>query len=216
MQAKKAQPATPRAPPPTPTALKPPLLPPPILNPMAHPLNNAARTSLPFPHPITTDDSSHASATTPAHSWFARLLNVKPVERILCLTIPRDRVVRVIHSVLREWRRYGVREINVDKGSSCISAVVGEDNTFGVKPVTLLCEVFPVAMKGRASGMAVARFSQVKGAKSSFSRAVEGMEGVLRGNRVVVKNKRWGREMRRCLRDWEGEGGTGSRHLRGR
>ena len=111
--------------------------------------------------------------------------------------------MREIHSVLRDWRRYGVREINVDKTSSRISAVVGEDNTLGVKPVTLLCEVFPVAMKGRAAGMAVARFSQVKGAKSSFSRAADGMEGVLRGRGIIVKKKRWGREMRRCLREWE-------------
>ena len=161
-----------------------------------------------LPHPTKDADADSVTAA-PAHSWFARFLHVKPAKRVLCLSIPRDRTLREIHSVLRDWRRYGVRDVTIDKSSNKITAVVDERNSLGVKPVTLLCEVFPVAMKGRAGGMAVARFSQVKGAKSSFSRAVEGMEGVLRGRGLMVSRKKWERQMRRCLREWDRENGMG-------
>ena len=91
----------------------------------------------------------------------------------------------------------------MDKRAGRITAVVDERNSLDVRPVTLMCEVFPVAMKGRAQGMAVAKFSQQKGAKSSFNQAITAMEDVLRGRGVLVTKKSWAKEMRKCLVDWE-------------
>lgn len=96
-----------------------------------------------------------------------------------------------------------MREVSLDKKTGRIMAVVNEKNSLGVKPVTLMCEVFPVAMRGRAQGMAVARFNQEKGAKTSFDRAVSAMQDVLKGRGLLVTKKSWAKEMRKCLADWE-------------
>ena len=152
--------------------------------------------------PVPTHDETHTLGGT-AHNWLARFLHVKPARAVIPLTIPRDHGLKEIYSILRDWRRYGMREVIMDKSAGRITAIVDERNSLGVKPVTLMCEVFPVAMKGRAQGMAIAKFSQQKGAKSSFNQAMSAMKDVLKGRGVLVTKKSWAKEMRKCLADWE-------------
>ena len=140
-----------------------------------------------------------------AYNWFARFLHVKPAKRVLALGASRDLAIREIYSIFKDWRRYGMHEVTLDKKRNRIIAAVDDDNTLQVKPVTLMCEVFSILVNNRAQGMAVVKFNQQKGAKSSFDRAVSAMKNVLKGRGLIVTQKSKAREMRHCLADWEAE-----------
>ena len=139
----------------------------------------------------------------PTYNFFTRLLHVKPATHVLALMVSRDRALTEIRSIWRDWRRYGTRDIGIDRNKGLVWASVDENNKLDVKAVTIRAEVFPVAMKGRAQGLAVARFSQERGAKSSFERAIRAMSGVLRGRGVLVVDKKWAKDMRKALTEWE-------------
>ena len=61
-------------------------------------------------------------------NWLARLFRVKPATRYLCLTIPKRRARQEIAILLREWRRFGIRDVEVDKERNVIFARVGAKN----------------------------------------------------------------------------------------
>lgn len=62
------------------------------------------------------------------HNWLARLFRVKPFASHLCLTISRKRARQEVTLVLREWRKYGVRDIQVDRQRNIIFARVAARN----------------------------------------------------------------------------------------
>lgn len=53
--------------------------------------------------------------------------------------------------------------------------------------------------RGRKANLALARFTQEKGAKSSFERVVAAMEGVLGERGLLVENAERARSMRAVL-----------------
>lgn len=61
-------------------------------------------------------------------NWLARLFNVKPATTYLCMSISRRRARQEVTILLREWRRYGIRGIQVDKQRNIIFARVGAKN----------------------------------------------------------------------------------------
>lgn len=64
----------------------------------------------------------------PRQNWLARLFNVKPAVRYMCFTISRRRCRQEIAILLREWRKYGMRDIQVDKARNIVFARVGARN----------------------------------------------------------------------------------------
>lgn len=64
----------------------------------------------------------------PQQSWLARLFRVKPATRYLCFSIPRRRARQEIANLLRDWRKYGIRDIEVDKERNIVFARVGAKN----------------------------------------------------------------------------------------
>lgn len=65
----------------------------------------------------------------PQHqNWLARFLRIKPAESILCFQISRIRARKEITGVFREWRKYGMRDIAIDKAAGRIWARVAEKN----------------------------------------------------------------------------------------
>lgn len=76
----------------------------------------------------------------------------------------------------------------MDKSSSRIFATVGEKNSLRIKSVEFAGEFYEVLEKGRRvkGGLAVARLTQVRGAKSSFERVVKALGEVLGGRGVLV------------------------------
>lgn len=76
----------------------------------------------------------HSTATDGSRSievkqnWLARLFRVKPATDYLCMSISRKRARQEVTILLREWRRYGIRGIQVDKERNIIFGRVGAKN----------------------------------------------------------------------------------------
>lgn len=64
----------------------------------------------------------------PQQNWLARLFRVKPATEHLCFSIPRRRARQEIAILLREWRRYGIRDVQVDKDRNLVFGRVGAKN----------------------------------------------------------------------------------------
>lgn len=61
-------------------------------------------------------------------NWLARLFRVKPATEHLCFTISRRQTRQEIALLLREWRHYGIRDVQVDKDRNIIFGRVGQKN----------------------------------------------------------------------------------------
>lgn len=61
-------------------------------------------------------------------NWLTRLFRVKPATSYLCMTLSSRRARQEVVILLREWRRYGMRGIQVDKERNIIFARLGAKN----------------------------------------------------------------------------------------
>ncbi|KAK3335684.1 hypothetical protein B0T19DRAFT_364263 [Cercophora scortea] len=124
-------------------------------------------------------------------NWLARLFRVKPAMRHLCLAIPKVRARQFIANMLKEWRQYGVRIVEVDKERNMIFARVLAKNYLGLKEVSFAVEVMTVIEHGKRNLLSIARFTQEKGAASTFHKTVDeiNMEFATRGLTVTDKRK---------------------------
>ena len=68
-----------------------------------------------------------------------------------------------------------------------------------IRPVSFAIEIFTVLERGRKANLALARFTQEKGAKSSFDRVVKTMERVLGERGLLVEDVGKARGMRSVL-----------------
>lgn len=55
-----------------------------------------------------------------------------------------------------------------------------------IKPVSLVIELFVVLEHGRRANLSIARFTQTRGAASSFRKVVDIIEDVCRGKHMIV------------------------------
>lgn len=127
----------------------------------------------------------------------------------MCFQVSKVRARREIASLLREWRKYGIRDIVVDKNTSRIWAKVARVNckfssyllffrkshlisvpALHIPPLSFAIELFTVLHLGRKANLSIARFTQEKGAKSSFEKVVAAVEGVLRARGLVIEDGR--------------------------
>lgn len=77
----------------------------------------------------TTVTNNHARPIRQrASNWLARFLGIKPATHVLCFQVNKLRARREIASVFREWRRFGMRDVVVDKTACRVSARVGGKN----------------------------------------------------------------------------------------
>lgn len=136
----------------------------------------------------------------PQHqNWLMKFLRIKPAVTVLAFQVNRIRARKEIVLVLREWRKYGMRDIVVDKAAGRVWARVGVKNSLNIRPVDLAVEVFTVLERGRKSNLALARFTQEKGAKSSFERVVRTLERVLDGKGLLVEDEEIKKGMKSVL-----------------
>lgn len=75
-------------------------------------------------------DSADAVARKiePRQNWLARLFRFKPSRRYLCLQMSRRRARQEVAILLREWRKWGIRDVEVDKERNIVFARVGKKN----------------------------------------------------------------------------------------
>lgn len=61
-------------------------------------------------------------------NWLTRLFRVKPATSYICMALSRRRARQEVAILLREWRRYGIKDIQVDKQRNIIFARVAAKN----------------------------------------------------------------------------------------
>lgn len=61
-------------------------------------------------------------------NWLARFLRIKPAVDVMCFQVPKVRARKEVAGVFREWRKYGMRDIVVDKAAGRIWARVDVKN----------------------------------------------------------------------------------------
>ncbi|KAI1080255.1 hypothetical protein F5B20DRAFT_589687 [Whalleya microplaca] len=135
--------------------------------------------------------ASPARNIEPQQSWLARLFRVKPATRHLCFTISRRRVRQEIAFLLKEWRPHGIRDIVVDKERNLVFARVAKKNHLHLKESAFAAEIMTVIEHGRRNQLSIVRFTQERGAASTFNKVLDTMNEVFsaRGLLIVDKNK---------------------------
>lgn len=74
------------------------------------------------------ENNAGARRIEPQQNWLARLFHVKPATRYLCLQISSRRARQEVAILLREWRKWGIRDVEVDKERNILFARVGKKN----------------------------------------------------------------------------------------
>jgi serine/threonine-protein kinase HSL1 (negative regulator of Swe1 kinase) len=69
-----------------------------------------------------------ARQITPQRNWLAKLFNVKPPARFICFSVSKRKARREITTLLKDWKRYGIRDIQVDKDRNIVFGRVAEQN----------------------------------------------------------------------------------------
>ncbi|KAF4449316.1 hypothetical protein F53441_7388 [Fusarium austroafricanum] len=125
-------------------------------------------------------------------NWLARLFRVKPATDHICMTISRRRARQEVTILLREWRKYGIRDIQVDKQRNIVFARVADKNFLNLKEVSFAAEIMTVIEHGKKQPLSIIRFTQERGAASSFHRVVDTMGMIFETRALVVpdRNKR--------------------------
>ncbi|KAK3500662.1 hypothetical protein B0T13DRAFT_398565 [Neurospora crassa] len=126
-------------------------------------------------------------------NWLARLFRVKPATRHLCFSMPRRRARQEVAILLREWRQFGIKDVEVDKERNIIFARVGAQNVHNVKEVSFAIEIMMVIEHGKRNQrtqLSIARFTQEKGAASSFHKVVDAINVEFRNRGLLVTDKR--------------------------
>ena len=78
---------------------------------------------------LMQDNEVPAPAVIKPHSnWFARFLRIKPASYMLCLQISRVQARKEIIGILRGWKKYGLKDLVVDKARCIIAARVDGKN----------------------------------------------------------------------------------------
>ncbi|KAK4102067.1 Pkinase-domain-containing protein [Parathielavia hyrcaniae] len=123
-------------------------------------------------------------------NWLARLFRVKPAMRYLCFNILKRRARQEMAILLRECRKYGIKDVEVDKGRNIIFARVGSKNYLNLREVSFAVELMTVIEHGKRNQLSIARFTQEKGAASSFHKVVDAINAAFATRSLLVTDKR--------------------------
>jgi serine/threonine protein kinase len=122
-------------------------------------------------------------------NWLTRLFRVKPATSYICMTISKRKARKEVSILLREWRRFGIRDIQVDKQRNIIFARVGAKNYLNINEVSIAAEVVTIIEHGKKQPLCIVRFTQERGAASSFHRVVDTMRLVFDSRNLVVTDR---------------------------
>ncbi|KAM5346925.1 hypothetical protein ACJ41O_009930 [Fusarium nematophilum] len=149
----------------------------------------------PTSHAQAPQTKWHCSGSGPVRnievkqSWLARLFRVKPATSHLCLMISRRRARQEVAILLREWRKYGIRGVQVDKQRNIVFARVAAKNYLNLKEVSFAAEVMTVIEHGKKQPLSIIRFTQERGAASSFHRVVDTMGLIFETRGLLVADR---------------------------
>jgi serine/threonine-protein kinase HSL1 (negative regulator of Swe1 kinase) len=180
-------------------------------------------------------------------NWLSRFLHIKPANKTLCFQIGRGKVRQDLVRLLRDWQRFGIRDVTFDRETNIINAGVDKNNRkytsplcpsllfsewrledwrfdvevmeldsilrcnaafllvststlwwcpanllttidLKIKPVSFVIELFVVLENGHRASLCLARFTQTRGAASSFRKVVDIVEDVCRARCMLVED----------------------------
>ena len=73
-------------------------------------------------------EDPRARQIEPQRNWLAKLFHVKPVSKFICFSVGKRRARQEVATILKEWKRYGIREIQVDKERNIVFGRVTAKN----------------------------------------------------------------------------------------
>ena len=73
-------------------------------------------------------EDPRARQIAPQQNWLAKLFHVKPAAKFICFTVSKRRARQEITTILREWKRYGLRDVQVDKERNIVFGRVASKN----------------------------------------------------------------------------------------
>lgn len=76
----------------------------------------------------SNSDDPRSRQIEPQRSWLAKLFNVKPASKHICLVVSKRRARQEIATILREWKRYGIRDVQVDRERNIVFGKVAPKN----------------------------------------------------------------------------------------
>lgn len=74
------------------------------------------------------DEDAAGREIAPRQNWMAKLFNMKPPARYICFAVSKQRGRREIAILLREWKKYGIRDLQMDKQRNIVFGKVGAAN----------------------------------------------------------------------------------------
>lgn len=78
---------------------------------------------------VTTVAPPPPRTIQPQHqNWLARFLRIKPAVLVLCFQVSKIRARKEIAGIFREWRKYGIQDIVIDRDAGRVWAKVAEKN----------------------------------------------------------------------------------------
>lgn len=76
----------------------------------------------------SNSDDLRSRQIAPQRSWLAKLFNVKPASKYICFSVSKMRARQEIVAILKEWKRYGIRDVQVDKNRNIVFGRVAVKN----------------------------------------------------------------------------------------
>ncbi|PVH99220.1 Pkinase-domain-containing protein [Periconia macrospinosa] len=133
-------------------------------------------------------------------NWLSRFLHIKPVSTTLCFQVGRPRVRKNLLSLLRGWECHGVRDVSLSsEDNNVINARLDKNNFLNIKPVSLVIELFVICEAGQRTKLCCARFTQTRGAASSFRKTVDILEDICNSMGLLVTSAEVKANMLRVL-----------------
>lgn len=138
--------------------------------------------SPPFPHPSTFSPSPVVAK----QSFFARILGVKPVSRVVHTTYSPIKLHREIAEALTRWESHklGVKLIEDNRHARVVRARVAKRNALGLKAIRFRIEIRDTENVGSQ-----AIFHLEKGSNSSLNRVVDQYEDILKAQHVLIERR---------------------------
>ncbi|EXJ81169.1 CAMK/CAMKL/GIN4 protein kinase [Capronia epimyces CBS 606.96] len=162
-----------------------------------------ARTA--YPPATSVDAAAAAAALGPIEinqNWFAKFFHIKPAARVVCLQINKGKARRELVKILKDWRKYGLRDVVAEQrgGADVVRGRVDACNYLQLKPVHFHAYLYSVLEHGRKANLSIMKFTQEKGAASSFYKVVDTLEAVLKERNLLVLDAQKKKGIERSLK----------------
>ena len=176
-----------------------------------------------YPPATSVDAADAAAANAPieiSQNWFAKFFHIKPATRVMCLSVNKMRARKDLVKILRNWHKYGLRDVVSERRASgdVVRGRVDACNCkwcanlprafmtdrladLHIKPVNFHAYLYCVLEHGRKANLSIMKFTQEKGAASSFYRVVETLEKVFNDKGMLVNDTERRKGIERSLKE---------------